>query len=103
SWKKFYVRRQRFQRNRAIRRSVAFASRLPGGRGKPAHGQGKRRGISNAVAQVEFSAPASDFTKVVATGLWPAQLSAAFTLRRRPTGPWLQRLWYYLAHSKGAG
>ena len=57
--KNFHARRQRFQCNCAIRRSVAFTSRLSGGRGKPAHGQGKRRGISNAIAQVEFSAPTS--------------------------------------------
>jgi hypothetical protein len=34
----------------------------------------------------------SDPANVVATGLWPVDLSAVFTLRRRPIGPRLQPL-----------
>jgi len=34
-------------------------------------------------------------TVVVATGLWPVHFAAAFHAReKRPTGPWLQRLYF---------
>jgi hypothetical protein len=34
----------------------------------------------------------------VATGLWQVRLGTPFT-ERRPTGPWLQRLRFYLTRS----